>query len=40
VRKANIFGLLKLTLRPTGYDYEYVSDPTTPFTDKGSGTCR
>jgi hypothetical protein len=40
VRKSNIFGVLKLTLHPTGYDYQYIADPSTPFTDKGTGTCR
>ncbi|MCW2723670.1 MAG: hypothetical protein JWN35_591 [Frankiales bacterium] len=31
--------VLKLTLHPNGYDFQYVADPSTPFTDKGSGTC-
>jgi hypothetical protein len=40
VRRSSVFGVLKLTLHPTGYDYQYIADPSTPFTDKGSGTCR
>jgi Calcineurin-like phosphoesterase len=39
VRKNKIFGVLKLTLRATGYDWAYVPDPTTPFSDSGTGTC-
>ncbi|MBM7857214.1 CBM96 family carbohydrate-binding protein [Lentzea nigeriaca] len=37
--KSNIFGVMKLTMRPTGYDWAFVADPTTPFTDSGSRTC-
>ncbi|MFI6099918.1 DNRLRE domain-containing protein [Lentzea sp. NPDC051213] len=39
VRKANVFGALKLTLRPTGYDWEFAADPLTPFADSGAATC-
>jgi len=39
VRKNQIFGVLKLTLRPTGYDWQFVPDPATPFADSGTGTC-
>jgi hypothetical protein len=39
VRRNNIFGVLKLTLHPAGYDWSYVWDPSTPFADSGSGTC-
>jgi hypothetical protein len=39
VRKNHIFGVLKLTLSPTSYSWSYVADPTTPFTDSGSGNC-
>jgi hypothetical protein len=39
VRKTNIFGVLKLTLRPTSYDWAFVADPETPFTDSGTGHC-
>jgi hypothetical protein len=30
---------MKLTLRPTGYDWQFVPDPATPFADSGTGTC-
>jgi len=44
--RAKAFGVLKLTLHPTGYDWQFVPDappnppflPTT-FTDSGSGGC-
>jgi Calcineurin-like phosphoesterase len=39
VRKNKIFGVLKLTLEPTSYSWSYVADPTTPFSDSGSGSC-
>jgi Calcineurin-like phosphoesterase len=39
VRKNHIFGVMKLTLNPTSYNWSYVADPTTPFTDSGSGNC-
>ncbi|MGS0687641.1 metallophosphoesterase [Nakamurella sp. GG22] len=39
VRKNHIFGVMKLSLTATGYGYSYVPDPTTPFTDSGSGSC-
>jgi hypothetical protein len=39
VRGSGIFGVLKLTLHPTSYDWTFVADPTTPFTDSGTGTC-
>ena len=39
VRKNRIFGVLKLTLSPTSYSWSYVADPTTPFSDSGSGSC-
>jgi hypothetical protein len=39
VRQNKIFGVMKLTLRPTGYSWEFVPHPSTPFTDSGSGTC-
>ena len=35
------FGVLSMTLRPTGYDYRWVGLPTDPpFQDQGSVTCR
>jgi hypothetical protein len=30
---------MKLTLSPTSYSWSYIADPTTPFSDSGSGTC-
>jgi hypothetical protein len=39
VRKNQIYGVLKLTLKPAGYDWQFVPDPATPFADSGSGTC-
>jgi hypothetical protein len=39
VRKNHIFGVMKLTLHPTGYDWAFVPDPATPFNDSGSGNC-
>jgi Calcineurin-like phosphoesterase len=39
VRKNHIFGVLKLTLSPTSYSWSYIADPTTPFSDSGSGSC-
>ena len=38
-RQDHIFGVEKLTLREGAYDWRFVADPTTPFTDSGSGTC-
>jgi hypothetical protein len=39
VRKNKIFGVMKLTLSPTSYSWDYIADPTTPFSDSGSGNC-
>jgi len=39
VHKNQIFGVMKLTLRPSGYDWAFVPDPATPFADSGSGSC-
>ena len=39
VRKNQIFGVMKLTLRPAGYDWQFVPDPATPFADSGTGSC-
>ncbi|HRV90966.1 MAG TPA: metallophosphoesterase, partial [Anaerolineae bacterium] len=33
------FGVLKLTLRPTSYDWEFVPEEGGTFTDSGSGLC-
>jgi hypothetical protein len=39
VRQADIFGVLKLTLRTAGYEWEFVSEAGKKFTDSGTGTC-
>jgi hypothetical protein len=39
VRQADSFGVLKLTLRPTSYDWEFIPEAGKTFTDSGSGTC-
>jgi hypothetical protein len=39
VRAKNLFGVLKLTLEPTSFSWQYVADPPTPFTDSGSTSC-
>jgi hypothetical protein len=39
VRQADTFGVLKLTLHATSYDWEFVPEAGKIFTDSGSGTC-
>jgi acid phosphatase type 7 len=39
VRNADSFGVLKLTLRQSGYDWEFIPEAGKTFTDSGSGTC-
>lgn len=39
VRDNQTFGVLKLTLRPTDYSWEFVGQPGSTFTDSGTGTC-
>jgi hypothetical protein len=39
VRNVDTFGLLTMTLRPTGYDWKFVPVPGKSFTDSGTGTC-
>jgi len=39
VRKNKIFGVMKLTLHPTGYDWAFIPDPATPFADSGTANC-
>jgi hypothetical protein len=34
-----VHGVLKLTLRPDGYDWNFVAVPGSTFTDSGSGGC-
>jgi hypothetical protein len=40
VRNADTFGVLKLTLHPVSYDWEFVPEAGKKFTDTGKGTCR
>lgn len=39
VRKTKVFGVMRFTLHPGSYDWSFVADPSTPFSDSGSGTC-
>ena len=39
VRDASTSGVLRLDLRPGGYDWEFIPVPGGSFTDKRSGTC-
>ncbi|HEX2997014.1 MAG TPA: DNRLRE domain-containing protein [Anaerolineales bacterium] len=39
VRDNTSYGVLKLTLHPTGYDWEFVPAAGSTFTDSGSGEC-
>jgi acid phosphatase type 7 len=38
-RNTDTFGVLKLTLRPTGYDWVFVPEAGGHFTDEGSSEC-
>jgi hypothetical protein len=38
-RNTTVFGVLRLTLRPTGYDWIFIPVAGGSFTDSGSGTC-
>ena len=39
VRNSTAHGVLKLTLKPTGYDWQFIPVAGATFTDSGSGTC-
>ena len=39
VRNADTYGVLELTLHPTGYDWRFVPAAGGSFTDSGSGSC-
>jgi len=39
VRSGNVFGVLILTLRSLGYDWQFVPEPGKSFTDSGRGFC-
>jgi acid phosphatase type 7 len=40
IRNDDTWGVLKLTLEPAGYDWEFLPVEGKTFTDSGSGTCR
>ena len=40
VRNSTTFGVLKLTLSPDGYAWQFVPAGSGTFRDSGSGTCR
>ena len=39
VRNNNAFGVLKLTMKTTGYDWKFIPEAGKTFTDSGSGSC-
>jgi hypothetical protein len=39
VRNVDTFGILKLTLHPTSYDWQFVPEAGKTFTDTGTGNC-
>jgi hypothetical protein len=39
LRDATAFGVLKLTLKPNGYDWQFIPEAGKGFTDTGSGKC-
>jgi calcineurin-like phosphoesterase family protein len=39
VRQNTTFGVLKLTLHPSGYDFKFVPEAGKTFTDSGTGSC-
>jgi hypothetical protein len=39
ITNTDTFGVLKLTLRSSGYDWQFVPESGGTFTDSGSGTC-
>jgi len=39
VRSATVFGVLRMELRPTDYDWEFRPIAGTDFIDRGTGTC-
>jgi hypothetical protein len=39
IHNDSTFGVLELTLRPTGYDWRFLPASDGTFTDSGSGTC-
>lgn len=39
VHKDYVFGVLKLTLHPDSYDWQFIPEPGKTFTDSGTGQC-
>jgi hypothetical protein len=39
VRNADTFGILQMTLHPRSYDWQFLPEPGSTFTDSGTGTC-
>jgi len=39
VRNNTTYGVLRMVLKPSGYDFKFVPEPGATFTDSGSGTC-
>ena len=39
VRNADTYGVLKLTLHKTSYEWEFMPEAGKTFTDSGRGTC-
>jgi hypothetical protein len=39
VREEDTFGVLKLTLHPTSYSWQFVPEAGQTFTDSGTGNC-
>jgi acid phosphatase type 7 len=39
LRSAQAYGYLQLTLKPGGYDWKFVAQPGSAFSDSGSATC-
>jgi hypothetical protein len=39
LRDATAFGVLKLTLKPNSYDWQFIPEPGKSFADSGSGNC-
>jgi acid phosphatase type 7 len=39
VRNGSTYGILKLTLHPASYDWQFVPEAGKPFTDSGSDSC-
>jgi len=39
VREATAFGVLKLTLKPGSYDWQFIPEAGKSFTDSGTGAC-